>query len=358
MPHPLRSRLPVQPLDAAVRAAIADPDLADRVAADPAYAQSLVDEAAAVAASAFDDGDDAALDVAHRALYHMYALAMWSPVDAPRHNEHDLTLAAVLRELESGFERQLDRFPLPGEPPADVDAFAAWLAELALVAPSVPDVGFGDDVRERVTLDQLREIVAQRSLFFLKEPDPWVMVVPSLRGQAKAGLVDVLLDEYGWGRYGHMHSTVYEVLMERLGLETGYDAYLDRASWTFLAVLNYQGMLARHRRLCRRMYGYIYLVEAESPAAMRNYLAAYERLGISDPDVLRFYELHVAADEDHQRVALEQMIVPVVRAEPEARHEIARGVVGGQHLEAAFTNHLRACFAQGRSSLRGLGQEG
>ena len=353
----MSTTLPARPtddaLDDAVLAAIGDPHLAQRCAREPTYARALVSTATAVAVAAFDDGDDAALDVAHRALYHLYAQLMWSPVDVDRGNEHDLTLAGVLLELERGFQRALDRMALPEAPPRDPDAFSGWLQRLVQETPAVPDTGLAAYLRERATLDQLTEIVAQRSLFFLKEPDPWTMVVPSLRGQPKAGLIDVLLDEYGWGRHDQMHSTVYERLMARLGLETGYDAYLDGTAHQFLAVMNYQGMLARNRRLCRRMYGYIYLVEAESPEAMRTYLAAYDRLGITDEDVRRFYDLHVTADEDHQRVALEEMIVPLVRAEPAARTEIAAGVVGGQHLEHEFAAHLHQCFTAGRSSLRG-----
>ena len=340
-------------LDDAVRAALDDPAFGARCERDPAYAHEFIHAAERLVTAAFDHGDAGALDVAHRALYHLYDQMMWSPIEAYRGNEHDLTLAAVLARLEAGFQRSLDTLALPDAPPEDPQEFAAWLERLVLAAPPVPDTGLSAYLRDEASLGQLREIVAQRSLFFQREPDPWTMVVPSLRGPAKAGLIDVLLDEYGWGRHDQMHSTVYERLMERLGLDTAYDAYFDATVHQFLAVQNYQGMLARNRRLCRRMYGYIYLVEAESPQAMRTYLAAYDRLGVDDPDVREFYDLHVTADEDHQRVALEEMIVPVVRAEPEARFDIAAGVVGGQHLEHAFSQHLHACFTAGESALRG-----
>lgn len=340
------------PLDAAVRDALDDPGFTAHCQREPGIAETLVDAATEVASAAFDEGDPDAADVAHRTLYALYSQSYWSPVGAYRGNEHDLTLAAVTLRLEEPFLAALDRLPLPEQPPQGEGAFCDWLEDLALRRPLVPSSGMDDWYREHATREQMAEVVAQRSLFFLKEPDPWAMVIPSLRGEAKAGLMDVLLDEYGWGRHEQMHSTVYEVLMQRLGLETGYDAYRDRTVWQFLAVLNYQSMLARHRRLCRRMYGYIYLVEASSPDAMRTYLAAYERLGIDDPDVRRFYELHVGADEDHQRVALREVIGPVVRAEPAAAAEIARGVLEGVTLHAAFSRHLQASFSAGRSSLR------
>ena len=342
-------------LDAQVREALGDPDLERRFTDDPPAAAALVSLAGDVARRAFDEGDEDALRTAHRAMYALHAQSAWSPVDAVRVNEHDVTLAAVLRELERGFERELSRFEVPSDMPDDPALFGPWLTDLALSRdlPQIPATGMGPFIRDEITLDQLREIVAQRSLFFLKEPDPWAMVIPSLRGKAKAGLLDLLLDEYGWGRHDHMHSTVYEVLMERLGLDTGYDAYFDRTAWQFLAGMNLQGMYARHRRLCRRMYGYIYLVEADSPDSMRHYLAGWERLGVEDPAVTKFYELHVTADEGHQEVALDELIGPVVADEPDARADIARGVVEGRAVHALFGAHLRASFVAGRSSMSG-----
>lgn len=339
-------------LDDRIADAIADETLVARRVDEPAWAESLLASARAVSAAAFDDDDAAAAEVAHRALYLLYAQSSWSPVSAPRANEHDPLLHEVLGVLEAGLERQLGRFALPDEPPRDADAFCAWLQDLALERELVPASGMGPFLREQATLEQMREIVAQRSLFFLKEPDPWAMVIPSLHGPAKAGLIDVLLDEYGWGRYEHMHSTVYETLMAKLELDTEFDAYVDRTAWQYLAALNLQGMYARNRRLCRRMYGYIYLVEADSPRSMTNYLAAWERLGIDDPDVTRFYDLHVTADEGHQQVALEEMIRPVVAAEPDAAPEIARGVLEGVHVHSWFSRHLVESFCSGRSSLR------
>lgn len=339
-------------LDDLVAEAFADPAFPDRCRRDPGLAPALAAAAEALGRAAFDDADEAAADVAHRVLYRAYDQAMWSPVEAARCNQHDPVLGTVVGVLERAFERSLARVPLPEDPPRDPEAFVAWLRELALERPVVPPSGMPQVLRESATLDQLREIVAQRSLFFLKEPDLWSMVIPSLRGQAKAGLLDLLLDEYGWGRHEHMHSTVYEDLMRRLGLDTTYDAYLDRADHRYLASLTYQGMCARNRRLVRRMYGYIYLVEADSPSSMRTYIAAYRRLGITDEDTLRFYSLHVTADESHSDIALHEVIAPLVRDEPAAAPEIARGVLEGRVLHAAFARHLADSFRAGRSSLR------
>ncbi len=341
-------------LDDLVAEALATPGLTDALAADPERAAALLEGARDLARRAFVEEDPDALDVAHRTLYLLGAQQGWSPASAMRDNEHDLTLIALRLELERAFEAQGAREAVvPDDMPEDPEAFAGWLEELALVREMpFEHADVGAFYRERITLEQMKEVVAQRSLFFLKEPDPWTMVIPSLHGRAKAGLIDLILDEYGWGRYDQMHSTVYEVLMGKLGLETGYDHYLDQASWQSLAGLNAQAMMARHRRMARRMYGYVYLVESESPGAMKNYLKAYERFGIDDPEVLSFYELHIDADEGHSDVALNEVVMPVVRDEPDARAEIARGVVEGRWIHHLFSAHLVACFEAGRTSLR------
>lgn len=342
------------PFDLVISQALAEPGLTEHLRAHPERAGQLIETARAIAGLAFDDADEEALDSAHRALYALHAQASWSPLSAMRDNQHDLTLSAVLLELETAFERSLSRTELPGDMPHDPARFRTWLSDLALERelPALPPTGMADFIRDEITLEQLKEIVAQRSLFFLKEPDPWAMVIPSLHGEAKAGLLDLLLDEYGWGRYEHMHSTVYEDLMRRLELDSSYDAYLPQASWQFLASLNLQGMYARHRRLCRRMYGYIYLVEADSPQSMKNYIAGYRRLGIDDEDTLKFYDLHITADEGHQDVALDEIIMPVVRHEPAAMGEVARGVLEGRIVHSLFSRHLEESFTGGRSSLR------
>jgi hypothetical protein len=345
--------LTTERFDARIADALNDRGLQERLRADPGSAAALIDDARELAQRAFVDEDNDALDQAHRTLYVLGAQSGWSPSDAVRENEHDLTLAAVRLELERAFEEQLARrAPLPEAPPEEPAAVRAWLLDLALERPLHEGPSMGAFYRDHATLDQLREVVAQRSLFFLKEPDPWTMVIPSLHGRAKAGLIDLILDEYGWGRFDQMHSTVYEVLMGRLGLEQGYDHYFDQASWQSLAGLNFQAMMARHRRMCRRMYGYVFLVEASSPGSMKDYLAAYARAGIDDPEVLSFYELHIDADEGHSDVALNEVVMPVVRDEPDARADIARGVVEGRWIHSLFSKHLHECFSAGRSSLR------
>jgi hypothetical protein len=66
-----------------VAEALATPDLAAELDRDPDRRARLLDGARVLAARAFEDEDPAALDAAHRALYHLASQSAWSPGAPP-----------------------------------------------------------------------------------------------------------------------------------------------------------------------------------------------------------------------------------------------------------------------------------
>ena len=103
-------------------------------------------------------------------------------------------------------------------------------AELdALLVEPVDGRGPSWHLRRHGTLAQLREYVALRSLYHLKEADPQAWVIPRLSGPAKAALVSVEHDEYGAGDPDRMHSRLFADMMAALDLDTSYGHYLDAA---------------------------------------------------------------------------------------------------------------------------------
>lgn len=297
------------------------------------------DQAYELAYAAFREQDRGALEQAHRNLYSLYADKIWRNPNAPNRAR----LEYVRAILEDGFRHQLDNrreelgvhFEAPRFDEPRVRE--RWLEIQALAPHAAEDPQWTHFIRDEAPIETMKRIVAQRSLFYLREPDPWIYAVPTLRGISKAGLIDLLLDEYGWGKLERMHSSVYARLMRALDLESERDHYEADTSWEYLATLNHQWMCALDGSLSRRLLGTIYLTEAGSPDAMRNYLAAWDRLGVDDPEVLEFYELHVEADENHSEVALREVVIPVCELEgPETAIEVATGIFDARALEADF----------------------
>lgn len=292
------------------------------------------DAAAELAQRAFENGENEALSEAHRALYAIYAARVWRTGDPDDLEALRPTRRILERAFRARLDRQRDDAGFMFDPAADL---AGQFEGLATGNHPLDDGTWGPYVRDWASPEAMKRVVAQRSLFFLREPDPWIYAVPTLVGGAKAGLIDLLLDEYGWGKLDRMHSSVYTEVMDALGLDTQLDAYEGAASWQYLATLNHQWMCALDPALSRRLIGVIYLTEADSPGSMTNYLAAWERLGINDERVTEFYDLHVHADENHRDVALQEVALPVAQAEgPEAAIEVAKGIFDGRALEAEF----------------------
>src|SRR6476646_8018687 len=106
--------------------------------------------------------------------------------------------------LEDAFERALRReVPNDDVRPRNVEArLRALLAE---------DDGppLARTLERHASLDQFREFVVHRSAYQLKEADPHSWAVPRLSGRPKEALVEVQADEYGGGRPGRMHATLF-----------------------------------------------------------------------------------------------------------------------------------------------------
>ncbi len=313
----------------------------------PAPTDLSADEVRSLVRAAYEERDVDAIERASRMLYAAWAERIWrSPMSAESEQ-----LRQTREALEQGFAGYLaarrEEFGARLSPPSESSDLPGWFEELALGDHPAESGQWSGYVSEQASLEQMKRIVAQRSLFFLREPDPWIYAVPTLRGVAKAGLIDLLLDEYGWGKLEHMHSSVYARMMRALRLDDVRDHYELDAGASCLAAMNHQWMCALGSGRSRQLIGVIYLTEASSPDAMRAYLAGWERLGVSDPDVLEFYELHVEADENHRAVALEEVVLPLCETEgPQAAREIAKGIFDARMLEADFAESELALAAR------------
>jgi pyrroloquinoline quinone (PQQ) biosynthesis protein C len=307
-----------------------------------------------LARAAFESEEPQALAAAHRVLFALYELHYLPGGAAHEDAQFDPAWTQVRLTLERAWVASLERqLEIASRTiPAGASPFAAWAGRVVETGGGLPQVALGRYLAEEATLDQVREIVVHRSIFFLREPDPWAMVVPTLRGAVKAAYLDLLLDEYGWGRHEAMHSTSYARLMTALDLVPDHRRHLDRVAWEYLAVWNLMNLLGVNRAHSRKMLGYVYSVEARSPANMGHYLAGLRRLGVDAPDVLEFFQIHQSADQEHRETALSRVIEPAVAEDPEARLEVARGLLYGLATSHRFTAMVFKRFCLGQSTLQ------
>jgi Iron-containing redox enzyme len=200
------------------------------------------------------------------------------------------------------------------------------------------------------TEDHLREFVIHRSVYQRKEADAHTWAIPRLRGRAKSAFVTLQVDEYGNGLAGRAHADLFATTMGALDLDPTPGAHIDQVPGVTLATDNLVSLLGLHRRWRGALVGHLSAFEMTSVLPMSRYAAAIRRL-IDEEAAAEFYDVHVAADVRHAKIAAEELIIGLAESDPEAAGDIEFGVAALLAVERRFSDHLLASWASEASSL-------
>ncbi len=253
--------------------------------------------------------------------------------------------------------------------PALIAAVNAWEAELLDAVRA--ELGDPDDVPietffrallsgdgasmsgwmlEHATMGHLREEAAHRSIYQRQEADPHTFGIPRLRGDAKAALVTIQADEYGEGVTADMHCELFGHTLRGLGLDATPHAWAEHVGARTLATVNLVRAFGRSRRHRGALVGHLALFELASVPVMSALSRTYARLGCNSWSRL-FFDVHVVADAAHQNVALHDLVIPLLEAEPDLDADVRFGARALAHLEGRLTEHVLARWEAGESSL-------
>jgi hypothetical protein len=281
---------------------------------------------------------------AQLALYCCYELHYRPMAGVDPTWEWEPSLITFRRRIEERFLDELRDLVLP----------ACTGAPIAQRLQQLVDGGGGPSlsamVLEHGTLEHVREFAVHRSAYQLKEADCHSWALPRLSGRPKAALVEIQMDEYGNGVELDMHSSLFAVTMDALGLDARYGAYLDLLPGTTLATTNLISLFGLHRRLRGALVGHLALFEMTSVVPMQRYSDALARLGV-DQAAQRFYDAHVLADAHHSVVARDHLAAALAAQEPELERDIEFGAIAVSEIERRFAQRLLDSWADGRTSL-------
>ena len=200
------------------------------------------------------------------------------------------------------------------------------------------------------TLDQFRELCVHRSIYHLREADPHSFGIPRLTGEAKAALVEIQFDEYGYGNAEYMHSALFAGTMTSLGLDATYGSYVENLPGVTLAMVNLTSMFALQRRWRAALVGHLAISHMTSVEPMYRYSQALARFGIGS-DGRRFYDVHVNVDARHAAIARDRLVASLISAEPHLETDLLFGAAAVLMLEGRFERHLLDAWTLDRSSL-------
>jgi hypothetical protein len=305
-----------------------------------------ISELATAVTEAVAASDDLLLDDdLQLALFLMYELHYGGLEGVPDTWEWDPRLLAVRLPMEREFEDAL-RHAVP-QPIATRDVPEALFALV------------GDDdgpslsafVEREATAEQVREILACRTIYTLKEADPHSWAIPRLHARAKSALVEIQADEYGGGRAERLHATIFADALRGAGLDDRYGAYADHVPVTVYTSMNLMSLFGLHRRLRGAIVGHLAAYEMTSSLPCRAYANGLRRLGFGD-DVSDYFDEHVEADAVHEQLAARDLAGSLAEDEPELANDILFGAAACLAVDGRLWGGLRERFERGESVLR------
>ncbi|MGJ9413761.1 iron-containing redox enzyme family protein [Aeromicrobium sp. CF4.19] len=253
--------------------------------------------------------------------------------------DDDMEWDPDLLRLRGRLERTLE-----GRLRADFESWTGPATVQALLDHHAQGPGVAGFVRDHATVDDVREILVQKSINHLKEADPHCFVLPRLSAGPKAALAELQYDELGNGHPERVHSQLFADALEAAGLDPSYGAHIDRATTSTLEISNALSMFCLRRRLRHAAMGHLAAFEASSSLPCADIVRGLRRLDL-DEAVVRYYDEHVEADAVHELLAMDDICGRMIAEEPEAEREVLFGAFVCLELEARAGNDLLAAMS-------------
>lgn len=303
-------------------------NLDQQVEANPELVQDV--EAAVVTAltTAYTEPTEAdEVNAAHlflqRILYHINRLNLFW-YDDLRHyrNERSYYLHQLRDHIESVWQSwELGQLDIENLRQLDVKQALIERGEADLNPPLTENKQY---LRQQMTVEGYRHLLAIASLDGLVEASRLSRILGGASNEVQATLIRVLLEEYGNGRFARKHSTFFAKMMAELGLNTQPEAYFNLVPWEVLASINHNFLLTECKRHFLRYNGGLTYFEIVGPSIYQDYMAAAERLRLSDT-AMGYWELHIREDERHGQWMLEDVALPLAEQYPEDAWELILG---------------------------------
>lgn len=272
-----------------------------------------------------DGADDSAVT-----LWALHELSYGGFEDVPDRAEQDPTVLVLRARLESELETRLRERWTGDVPAADGVADALFSLVEAHDGPSL-----AAHVHRHADRGQVLELLAQRSIYHLKEADPASWAIPRLPVRAKASLVELQFDEYGGGDPNRLHAHLFARGLDAVGLRPDYGAYVDDAMTEVLDENNAVSMFGMQRRLRGAAMGHLAAFEATSSLPSRRMVQGLERLDFPEA-MVGYYSEHVEADAVHEHLAARDICGTLALDDPGQAREIMFGAFTALDLEARF----------------------
>jgi hypothetical protein len=279
-------------------------------------------------------------------LFLLYELHHGGIEEVPDGWEWEPKLLEARQVLERAFELAL-RNAVPRtevQPPPDVPTA---LAEL--IARTEPP-RLAAFIEHDATVDQVREVLACRSISALHEADAHSWAIPRLHGAAKSAFVEIQSERYGGGQPGRMHAAMFARCLRGAGLDDRYGAYADHVPTAVYTSMNVMSLFGLHRRLRGASVGHLAAYESAWSLPVGACANGMRRLGFGD-DVVAYFDQHARADAGLEHLATHDLAGALADAEPGLAADILFGAAACLFIDGRLWSGVLSRFRAGDPAL-------
>ncbi|BAN22478.1 putative uncharacterized protein [Caballeronia insecticola] len=214
--------------------------------------------------------------------------------------------------------------------PQSADAFEHWYDARSRLDGRTPHRLF-DFIQTQANEAQFRRFIEVEAGVHVSFDDVLALAQVGVRGAPKSEFFHNLQDEVGSTNPDKFHLTMFERLVEGLGIRS---ISRDALPWEALACGSYMMFLAHFRDFYLYCVGYLGCLEAITPARFGSIARGGARLGV-DESLLDYYAEHSVLDTQHAQGWLHNIILPAIYENgAQTSRDIATGV------------RLRECVAE------------
>jgi hypothetical protein len=279
---------------------------------------------------------DKRMQALHRSLAYFNARRL-SPHQVTDSWERELEFEHHMRLAEGRFleqERRKVRL-LAQRAPREAGTFVRWFENLKDSGPGQGDLLF-PWLAEEATLAEMSWFLTQEAAGEAGFDDLVAMAQVKLPTRPKLEMARNYWDEMGRGHERGMHGPMLSGVVDDLELKPTIETTL----WPSLALANLMVGLAANRRYAYQAIGALGVIELTAPTRVGHVNEGLKRLDVPF-ESRKYFQLHATLDVEHSKAWNEEVLYPLVKADPSVAEALAEGALMRLACSACCFEHYR-----------------
>lgn len=202
-------------------------------------------------------------------------------------------------------------------------------------------------LRDDATYAQLRDFVKQETPFDIHFGDILLKMMPGLYGPLKMELCKNFWDEMGGGEDARVHRTLRLNMMAAIDLTSDHHLnHVQEYCTEELRLVNMYFDAVHDRKKLAQAIGMMLATELMVPGRIDYQLEGWRRVGVSDRALTYLIE-HTSVDVEHAHGWMENVVLPMLRDNPDTMKDIVFGVQRRLVNAGAVCDRMYAAFTSG-----------